>query len=493
MAGILFKQRAGTFGRIIACSRRGCPSLGRIFAGFSIVGLVVLGYLFGAAVVYFDLPSAHFMEKGFSGAVAWHEREFPADISPYKSPENLTSIIVTDDVPGQTFDGFTLYTTTQNATATLIDMQGNVVHDWALPFSKAFPKAPHLRAPLEDDRIHWFRCHLYPNGDLLAIYHAEGDTPYGYGMVKLDRNSRLLWAYASCVHHDLDVADDGTIYALTHKFSDRPILGSASVPSIYLADFVVALSPEGIEQKQISIIDAFGGTPFEAWLGALDAPRLKAHLPEAEPTVRPMISPDGLTGLAATQARHPYGRSAARQQRQGSRTKTRGSFSVVPGRTGSRIAAQLEYAGRAGCRNFFRRLGRPRTVAKPARCGVSRQRATVRLRQSRIAGADLRVLEYDPRTQTVPWCYENEDSEPFVASLRGTKQRLANGNTLIVDPDSGRIVEVTAAKKRVWECICPVHVKDRPGDSSIRAKLTGARRYDAADLPFLGGKTPARP
>jgi hypothetical protein len=60
------------------------------------------------------------------------------------------------------------------------------------------------------------------------------------------------------------------------------------------------------------------------------------------------------------------------------------------------------------------------------------------------------------------------------------KQRLPNGNTLIVDPEMGRLFEVTSGKELVWEVYGP-----RP--------ITGARRYAADELTFLKGEARVRP
>src|SRR5207248_2891560 len=150
--------------------------------------------------------------RAFEGYSAWQERGVSTlpDLPPAAPRESG----ITVDKADKTSDGFTLYTTTEGAQATLIDMRATVIHHWELPFSQAWPHAPHVKNPIADAQIHWFRCHLFPNGDLLAIYHANGDTPYGYGLVKLDKDSKLLWAYPGRVHHDLDVSEDGTIYTL---------------------------------------------------------------------------------------------------------------------------------------------------------------------------------------------------------------------------------------------------------------------------------------
>ena len=61
-----------------------------------------------------------------------------------------------------------------------------------------------------------------------------------------------------------------------------------------------------------------------------------------------------------------------------------------------------------------------------------------------------RVLEYDPTTHAVPWSFmcENLNRE------RGMAERLPNGNTLVVDGQRLRILEVTPDKEVVWICYC---------------------------------------
>ena len=69
---------------------------------------------------------------------------------------------------------------------------------------------------------------------------------------------------------------------------------------------------------------------------------------------------------------------------------------------------------------------------------------------------NARVLEFDPKTLGYPWSYTGQDSTAFLAKRRGTKQRLPNGNTLIVDPEGGRILEVTRNRECVWEFSCAI-------------------------------------
>src|SRR5262249_10306069 len=103
-----------------------------------------------------------------------------------------------------------------------------------------------------------------------------------------------------------------------------------------------------------------------------------------------------------------------------------------------------------------------------------------------------RVIEYDPVTQAIPWVYSSSDSCPFHAAFRGMKQRLPNGNTLIVDPDNHRLFEETRGKELVWENICPLPPVP-PNQEATAHAITGARRYNADELTFLKGVARARP
>ncbi len=54
------------------------------------------------------------------------------------------------------------------------------------------------------------------NGDLLAI--IEG----AYSLIKLDKDSNILWVFDENTHHDLSVAPDGRIYVLTREAEIKP-------------------------------------------------------------------------------------------------------------------------------------------------------------------------------------------------------------------------------------------------------------------------------
>lgn len=449
------------------------PHLGKVLACLSILGFGALCYFFGAAAVFFQLPSYDFLYEAFTGAKAWHERGKWV-VAPFTPPAGDLPEGMTVDKPTKTYDGFTLVSTTNGSQARLLDMRGQVVHQWELPFSQAWTRPPHIQDPLGDEQVHWFRCHLFPNGDLLAIYQAESDTPCGYGLVKLNKDSKLLWKYEGRVHHDLDVDENGTIYTLTEELKRQAPTGLEYLHTPYVANSLVVLSSDGREVANVPLEEAFRDSAYSLLLSASIA---EQETPEDRKTLEDRI---------------------------GSRSLF--DYAVKPGSKGDLFHANsVKVLSQARARQFplfqagqilisLRNLHtialldvRQRSVIWAARGMWKIQHDAEFLDNGHLLLFDnygstkgCRVLEYDPVTQAIPWVYSESSSTLFHAVFRGMKQRLPNGNTLIVDPEMGRLLEVTLGKELVWENYGP-----RP--------ITGARRYSADELTFLKGEARVRP
>jgi hypothetical protein len=440
------------------------PRAGRVLACLSILGLVSLGYLAGAAAMYFQLPSADFLDKAFTGARAWHEQGRAQN--PPAAPSGAQPDASVDQ-PAKTYDGFTLYTSTLGTRATLMDMRGKEVHHWELPFSKAFPRTPHIKKPVHDGQIHWFRCHLYPNGDLLAVYHADGDTPYGYGLAKLDKDSRLLWAYPGRVHHDVDVGEDGTIYTLSQQLIGTSVPGRL-LPTPYIEDFLVMLSPQGQELQTMAISEAFRDTPY---LTSLNSVTKCSNIPVPGQKQGDFLHANSVRVLSPARAAkfRPFKPNQVLVS-----LRDLDALVVLDPPTRS-VAWSLQGIWRIQHDADFLDNG---NILLFDNFGS-------------IKGGS-RVLELDPRTQAIAWSYTNENATPFSAYMRGAAQRLPNGNTLIVDPDHGRLFEVAPSKEIVWEYMCPLPAVPH-GKRIARHAVTSARRYGPKELTFLHGVAQPRP
>jgi hypothetical protein len=454
------------------------PHLGKILACLSVLGVAGLAYVFGAAVMFFQLPSYDFLYQAFTGGKAWHERGKPV-VTPFTPPQGDGREGVTVDQPSRTYDGLTLVTTTDGPRATLFDMRGKAVHQWELPFSRAWPRPPHVRDPLRDEQIHWFRCHLFPNGDLLAIYQVDTDTPCGYGLVKLDKDSNLLWKYEGRVHHDLDVDREGRIYTLTHQLKREAPAGLEYLPTPYVADSLVVLSPDGREVESLSLEEAIRDSAYSLLLSTAIAEQ--AAPPDR---VRSSSAFDSILRPTKGDLIHTNSVQVLTRARAGKFPLFRAGQVLVSLRSLHAIAV-LDL--------------RKRSVVWAALGPWRIQHDAELLDDGRLLLFDnhgwskgCRVIEYDPVTQAIPWSYSDADPASFFSGFRGMKQRLPNGNTLIVSPDNRRLFEVTRGKEIVWEYFCPL--PPLPPNQQVGARaITGARRYSADELTFLKGVARARP
>ena len=176
----------------------------------------------------------------------------------YNSAPDKKNVTVYDKEAA--YNGLNLVISGHGTEAILTDMEGKVLHSWQKDFEDIWPGSsdPNLA---ELYKTFWRRARLFDNGDLLAIFRD-------YGLVKLDKNSDLLWAYEGRCHHDLFVAEDESIYVLSRQRRKNPRLQLESwgAKNLYLEDIIMILSPEGVEQKRINVVDCFLNSKYAPML-----------------------------------------------------------------------------------------------------------------------------------------------------------------------------------------------------------------------------------
>jgi hypothetical protein len=313
---------------------------------------------------------------------------------------------VTTHDPARAYGGLNFYASGHFPGAVLMDMDGNILHTWRFTFDQAWPERewPEVR----DRAERWRRAHLFENGDVLAIFE-------GQGLIKIDRDSQLIWEYSGGAHHDFEVTSDGRIYVLTREphivpwvHATRPIL----------EDFVTVLDSRGNELQHVSIVRAFEGTPYRR-------------------------APKALGMRAAGDVTH---------------TNT---VEVLDGSLADRLPSFAAGSVLVSIRNIDTiavidmEAGRVRWLfAGP---WLEQHQPTV-LENGNILvfdnGGDLassRVVEFDPLTQETVWVYEGDPPDLFYSKTCGSNLRLPNGNTLITESDNGRAFEVTRGGETVWE------------------------------------------
>jgi hypothetical protein len=431
-------------------------------------GIASLSYLLGATVIYFDLPSSGFLKKAFVGARAWKERrDFLSRPPTTELPPVMPGRI---DKSEKTYDGFTLCSyatrTHRNTQAFLMNMRGKVVHKWSIPFSQVWRDPPHLKTRVEDSLVTFFGCHLDSNGDLLVVFHGMEALTTGYGLAKLDKDSKVLWKYAANIHHDVDVGEDGTVYAVEHALVDDMPKGLEDIVTPCLVDSLLVLSPKGqLLRKPIPILEAIQGSAYAPLLASL-APQ--THRKLSETLTRPHLDDSLRRGDALhTNCVHVLTRELAPK--------------FAPFKAGQ-VLISMRHLDTIAVLDPDKG-----TVVWAARGPWEAQHDAHFLDNGHILIFDnlgsptgSRVLEYDPRTQAFPWSYSGENHGPFFSDTRGSSQRLPNGNTLIVNSQGGELFEVTRDKEVVWSY-------------SFNGFIHVGMRYSPDQLHFLRGGERARP
>jgi hypothetical protein len=355
-----------------------------------------------------------------------------------------TAAGVTIHERGRAADGLNLFTSGHAPEATLMDMDGRVLHRWRREFREIWPDAPEPER--KPDAGWWRRCRLLPDGTLLAIFE-------GLGIVKLDRGSTPIWAALNGAHHDLDILPDGRIWLLTRRAhivpwydAERPVL----------EDFVTLLDPEGRELRRISLLQAFEESEFR------DVWRDSAARRGPRGDVFHTNSLEILDGRLAD--RDPA-------FREGNLLLSMLKQSVVA-ILDPEIASIVWTA-----RGEFRRQHDPGASANGG----------LLLFDNLGLGDRSRILELDPVSLDTIWSYEGSERYPFFSEKLGTAQRLPNGNTLITESDNGRAFEVTTDGEIVWEFYNPHRTGE---DGELVATLPELRRLPPEPLNPLFERMP---
>ena len=308
-----------------------------------------------------------------------------------------TTGVLTHD-RGEAFAGHTLFTCGSGPEAFLIDMEGNLVHTWR-----------------SEGSIYWARAFVFPNGDLVAIECNPA------GLVKLTKDSEVLWHFDGKAHHDFAIMRDGSVYVIVQEIVSRThIMDGAPL----IDDYIVLLDPAGNEVKRVSLLDAFENSSLgRQWLE--DHPL---------PDDGDIFHTNSIQVLGVGGATHIL-----------LSIRSIHTIAILDLDTGEIVWA----------------LDGPWYKQHEARFIGDNMLLFDNLGLSKALGSSgqSRVMEIDVRTHQLVWSYT---APGFFTHGAGAQQRLPNGNTLIVESIKGRMIEVTHEGRTVWEYVNPLTVEEQP-------------------------------
>lgn len=382
---------------------------------------------------------------------------------------------VTIHESGAVQPGLNLMTSGHGPVALLMDMQGEVVHTWRIDLRSVFKEVPAVTRKAsegsEPPRNFWRIARLLPNGDLIVLWEL-------YGLFKLDRSSKLLWAQPAKAHHDLYVTATGRIHHLEAKRRQMPeISGKRSVD-----DFLVERDADGNEMHRLAVSEALAEID---WLDLRAAFWNRDRAPEHRLSARSRFDPfhtnalQILSGDEATRLGEPFRSGDALIS-----MAMLDTIAVVEPRSGK---VRWWQQGPFGMQHSPRVTLDGKVVVfnnhyfdddpfnDHSLNGHSLEDSSL---EDRSASERSAVQVFDPRAHQATWEYGSSAREPLYSKRSGGVEVLENGNLLIVETDRGRALEVTPDKRVVWEYRSPYRVgeeRDRVAGIYSMQRIPGSR------------------
>ena len=413
-----------------------------------LASLAALGVLYGNVAAQFDL-FPHPQVRSVWKASKSFKRKLSAASFKYEARHAGSGVTVCDS--SRAFDGVTFFSAQGDDAfrAYLIDMRGEVLHRWAFELSDIFeePRVPKTRI---DDSGLLFRGRLLPDGSIYALVLRYG------GLIKVDRDSKVVLRIDRSLHHDLDTDAAGNVYALSREAVPARYAG-VRIDHQFYDDHVVKFSPAGEVLWEFSLTDAILRSDYAHLLSITyhDSYRLEGvkeplHTNNVE-ILRPEMAsmfPLFRPGDILVSFRDMNTVAVVDRESQTLKWALTGPFvrQHDPDFLSSGHLLVFDNRGHSG------------------------------------EGGGSRVLEIDPLSQRVVWAYGGDAAQPFFTRTRGAQQRLPNGNTLVTDSNSGRIFEVTPGGEIVWNYLNAL--APRQGQPRV-GLVQDAARFQREELPFL--------
>lgn len=426
----------------------------------------LLFFLAGAMVIRYNLPPSRSLMNGFialeAWAKAWEESasdkafgdEVRADMS--KRAEELLAKAKVRHGTGAAQEGYTLLTVGYMPYPVLVDMEGKIRHRWDIDTNAVWGSISctnmfRAATPFVN------KAYVYPNGDVLAQY-ADHGSPYGCGMIRADKDAKVRWAFSYMLHHDFVVDASGDIYALGRHTVTEPLAGYEGLTYPLGVDEVIKIGGEdGQERFRFTVLEAFLGTPYELMVrrgkGDGDDEYDFLHtnsvdvLRDADAKAFPQFNAgDILISIRAM------------------------NIIAVISAESKKVIWAYEGFWRFQHAASFLPNGHILLLDNQGHMDFGKTYS--------------RAIELDPQTLAVAWAFVGDKQNGFITEKAGRVQRLPGGNTLAVDSQHARVLEIGPKGEIVWE----YQLESTTPEIDYTDAIYHAERYDAKALPFLSEK-----
>lgn len=313
----------------------------------------------------------------------------------------------------RSYPGYSIYTNAFTCSTEIISPDGRLLHSWS--------RKPCFR---------WDNTTLLPDGDLLVVGRDRRDDTrtggraprwnQGEHLARLSWDGKVRWEIRLKVHHDAQLTPDGLVSVLT---AEQRLLPELDPVDELAVDKLTIVSPkDGRVLEEASIYEMLCNTSGFVIKRAPRNDEAKSDLLHSN-SIDWMRRPE----LAAKNPLYKLGNVLICMRHQD-------SVIVIDWKA----------------RKVIWHWGQGE-VSGPHDAQVL-DNGNILIFDNGVSKKRSRVIELDPIARKIVWQW---DPGNFFTLARGSNQRLPNGNTLIVDSDSGRAVEVAPNGEIVWEFLNP--------------------------------------
>ena len=355
--------------------------------------------------------------------------------------------------PERAFSGFTLFAPhfVQNKNVYLIDLKGEVVHTWKMPYP------PGLSGYLTERGTLFFNGRS-PEENFLSRFPFKGGV-----VLEADWNGKVLWEvrHPNNHHHGILLRNGNVMLHCMGQVPDaiaRRVQGGMVEKNMQSGQYAPLSDAEAgkMYSDYLAEVTPAGKTVWE-W-------RTWEHLdPEA----------DGITEVQAPRTMWAQGNSVQELPDGDILASYRPTSTVI------RISRKTD--------KIVWKLGPPSVAGQHAPTLLANGNILIFDNGTHRLGDSMpysRVIEIDPATNEIVWKYQDYPSWNFFSPRMGIAQRLPNGNTLITEFSFGRFFEVTKEGQIVWEYVNPFFGRPFFGGppASETNQVFRALRYSAEEI-----------
>lgn len=329
----------------------------------------------------------------------------------------------------------------------LIDREGKVLHEWRVRPGKLIPDSANRKAA-KVSNLSIDGSYLFPSGDILV------NLEYG-GTVRLDACSDLRWRLLEGGHHSIEREDDGSFWIPgTSKIgpakSELYPNGYPGIKGPIYHDEMLRVSPAGDVIERIKILDVLYENRLERYL-----PHAMWSRFEDKPYGQDVVHLNDIEPLSDTlAAEYPMFEA--------------GDLLVSMRKANLVLVLDPESQEvKWHAYEPFIHQHDPDYLGD-GWIGIFDNNQDGTERGTMLGGS--RILALQPHTGSSKTLFPTPQSEQFYTHILGKWQKISNGNLLLTEAVTGRVVEVTPEGRTIWEWIVP------PYDEKLVPNVTEATR-----------------